>query len=173
MRNGGSWKSRAAKMTSCLLLSAAAGLVLSPLTQAENYGVSAACGRNYKPNVVQIDGDVNTPVALTVPEIEALPGQETLNITYLNHLGAAETFSETGPTLWTVLSIAAGGIKVPPPTPNEYVGEPAAQTTLYIVVVGTDGYETVVSEGEVDPGFGNAPILLGYAEDGGAMTETG
>jgi hypothetical protein len=31
----------------------------------------------------------------------------------------------------------------------------------------------VVSEGEVDPGFGNAPILLGYAEDGGAMTETG
>jgi hypothetical protein len=171
MRNGGSWKSRAAKMTSCLLMSAAAGLVFSPLTQAENYGVSAACGRNYKPNVIQIDGDVNTPVALTVPEIEALPGQETLNITYLNHLGAAETFSETGPTLWTVLSIAAGGIKVPPPTPNEYVGEPAAQTTLYIVVVGTDGYETVVSEGEVDPGFGNAPVLLGYAEDGVVLSQ--
>ena len=50
------------------------------------------------------------------------------------------------------------------PAPRE--PEPAAQTTLYIVVVGTDGYETVVSEGEVDPGFGNAPILLGYAEDG-------
>jgi hypothetical protein len=73
MRNGGSWKSRAAKMTSCLLMSAAAGLVFSPLTQAENYGVSTACARNYKPNVIQIDGDVNTPVALTVPEIEALP----------------------------------------------------------------------------------------------------
>lgn len=171
MRNGGSWKSRAAKMTSCLLMSAAAGLVFSPLTQAENYGVSTACARNYKPNVIQIDGDVNTPVALTVPEIEALPGQETLNITYLNHPGAAETLSETGPTLWTVLSIAAGGIKVPPPTPNEYVGEPAAQTTLYIVVVGTDGYETVVSEGEVDPGFGNAPILLGYAEDGVVLSQ--
>lgn len=160
MRNGGSWKSRAAKMTSCLLMSAAAGLVFSPLTQAENYGVSTACARNYKPNVIQIDGDVNTPVALTVPEIEALPGQETLNITYLNHLGAAETLSETGPTLWTVLSIAAGGIKVPPPTPNEYVGEPAAQTTLYIVVVGT-----------VDSGFGNAPILLGYAEDGVVLSQ--
>jgi hypothetical protein len=171
MRNGSSWKRRAAKMTSCLLVSAAAGLVLSPPTHAENYGVSAACGRNYKPNVIRIDGDVNTPVALTVPEIEALPGQETLNITYLNHLGAAETFSETGPTLWTVLSIAAGGIKVPPPTPNEYVGEPAAQTTLYIVVVGTDGYETVVSEGEIDPGFGNAPILLGYAEDGIVLSQ--
>ncbi len=110
-------------------------------------------------------------MALTVPEIEALSGQETLNITYLNHLGAAETFSETGPTLWTVLSIAAGGIKVPPPTPNEYVGEPAAQTTLYIMVVGTDGYETVVSQGEIDPGFGNAPILLGYAEDGVVLSQ--
>lgn len=81
--------------------------------QADNYGVSAACGRNYEPNVIRIDGDVNTPVALTVPQLEALPGQETLNITYLNHLGVAETFSETGPTLWTVLSVAAGGIKVP------------------------------------------------------------
>jgi hypothetical protein len=42
---------------------------------------------------------------------------------------------------------------------------------LYIVVVGTDGYETVVSEGEVDPGFGNAPILLGYAEDGVVLSQ--
>jgi len=91
---------------------------------------------------------------------------QTLNITCLNHLGMAQTHSETGPTLWTVLSIAAGGIKVPPPTKNEYVGEPAAQTTLYVVVVETDGYETVVSEAEIDPGFGNAPILLAHAEDG-------
>jgi hypothetical protein len=83
----------------------------------------------------------------------------------------AETFSETGPTLWTVLSVAAGGIKVPPPTPSEHVGEPAAQTTLYIVVIGTDGYETVMSEGEIDEGFGNAPILLGYAEDGVVLSQ--
>jgi hypothetical protein len=37
------------------------------------------------------DGYVNTPVALTVPQLEALPGQETLNITYLNHLGVASS----------------------------------------------------------------------------------
>jgi hypothetical protein len=153
------------------LLFAGAGFGLLHSAQAQNYTVSAACGRNYEPNVIQIDGFVNTPVALTVPALEALPGQETLNITYLNHLDAVETYSETGPTLWTVLNIAAGGIKVPPPTPNEYVGEPAAQTSLYIVVIGTDGYETVVSEGEIDPGFGNAPILLGWAEDGVALSQ--
>jgi hypothetical protein len=171
MRDRLGWKGRAAVVASCLLIFTGALLVLASAARAENYGVSAACGRNYKPNVIQIDGYVNTPVALTVPQLEALPGQETLNITYLNHLGVAETFSETGPTLWTVLSVAAGGIKVPPPTPSEYVGEPAAQTTLYIVVVGTDGYETVVSEGEIDEGFGNAPILLGYAEDGVVLSQ--
>jgi hypothetical protein len=169
MRNRVGWKGRAAVVAACLLI--LAGTIFTASARAENYGASAACGRNYKPNVIQIDGYVNTPVALTVPQLEALPGQETLNITYLNHLGVAETFSETGPTLWTVLSVAAGGIKVPPPTPSEYVGEPAAQTTLYIVVVGTDGYETVVSEGEIDEGFGNAPILLGYAEDGVVLSQ--
>ena len=143
-----------------------ASLGIPQLAHSVSYSVSGACGYNFVPNVIKVDGDVNVPGSLTVSQIAALPGQQTLNITYLNHLGVAQAHSETGPTLWTVLSIAAGGIKVPPPTKNEYVGEPAAQTTLYIVVVGTDGYETVVSEAEIDPGFGNAPILLAYAEDG-------
>jgi len=149
----------------------AAGLVLAfPLaTRADE--ISGACGRDYDPNVIRIDGDVNTPIELSVPQLRALPGQETLNITFLNHLGAAQSHSETGPTLWNVLALAAGGIKVPPPTPNEYVGEPAKQTTLYVVIVGTDGYETVVSEAEIDPGFGNAPILLGWAEDGVVLAD--
>jgi hypothetical protein len=135
---------------------ASASLGIPQLAQSASYSVSGACGHNYVPNVIKVDGDVNVPTSLTVSQIAALPGQQTLNITYLNHLGVAQAHSETGPTLWTVLSIAAGGIKVPPPTKNEYAGEPAAQTTLYIVVVGTDGYETVVSEAEIDPGFGNA-----------------
>ncbi|HLK83772.1 MAG TPA: hypothetical protein VKT99_20085 [Xanthobacteraceae bacterium] len=165
MLKGADWKRCAAKAAGILTLAGAA-LVFAHSTKADNYRVSAACGHNYVPNVIKIDGDVNVPVALTVSQIAALPGQQTLNIAYLNHLGVAQTHSETGPTLWTVLSIAAGGIKVPPPTRNEYVGEPAAQTTLYIMVVGTDGYETLISEAEIDPGFGNAPILLAYAEDG-------
>ena len=163
MREG--WRGCTAKASGLVMLAGAA-LAIPQSVLAESYHVSAACGHNYVPNVIKIDGDVNFPTALTVSQIAALPGQQTLNITYLNHLGVAQSHSETGPTLWTVLSIAAGGIKVPPPTPNEYVGEPAAQTTLYIVVVGTDGYQTVVSEAEIDSGFGNAPILLGYAEDG-------
>jgi hypothetical protein len=141
-----------------------AGLAIPQPVQADQ--ISGACGSHYVPNVIRIDGDVNFPASLTPAQIAALPGQQTLNITYLNHLGVAQAHSETGPTLWTALSIAAGGIKVPPPTPNEYPEEPAIQTTLYIVVAGTDGYQTVVSEAEIDPGFGNAPILLGWAEDG-------
>ena len=171
MRKGWNWNSRAAATASGLLMLAAAGLAPVQQAQAENYRVSAACGHNYVSNVIKIDGDVNFPTTLTVPQLAALPGQQTLNVTFLNHLGVAQSHSETGPSLWTVLSVAAGGIKVPPPTPNEYVGEPAAQTTLYLVVVGTDGYETVVSEAEIDPGFGNAPILLAYAEDGKVLSK--
>jgi hypothetical protein len=166
MGNRWDWKSSAATKAAGVLVIAGMGFAPPQAVQAERYGVSAACGHDYVPNVIKIDGDVNFHATLTVPQIAALPGQQTLNITFLNHLGVAQSHSETGPSLWTVLSIAAGGIKVPPPTPNEYVGEPAAQTTLYIVVVGTDGYETVVSEAEIDPSFGNAPILLAYAEDG-------
>jgi hypothetical protein len=141
-----------------------AGLTIPQSAQADK--ISGACGHHYVPNVIRVDGDVNFPVSLTPAQIAALPGQQTLHITYLNHLGVAQAHTETGPSLWTVLSVAAGGIKVPPPTPNQYPEEPAIQTTLYIVVVGTDGYQTVVSEAEIDPGFGNAPILLAYAEDG-------
>ena len=164
MRKGWDWKGRASAKALCLLTVAGAGLAFNQPAQADK--VSGACGHNFVPNVIKIDGDVNFPVALTVPQLAALPGQQTLNITFLNHLGVAQAHSETGPTLWTVLSVAAGGIKVPPPTKNEYPGEPAKQTTLYIVIVGTDGYETVVAEAEIDPGFGNAPILLAHAEDG-------
>ena len=157
------WNKRAATGISGLVMLVGAGLASAPSARAD--AISGACGRDYDPNVIHIDGDVNKPVELTVRALEALPGQETLNITFLNHLGVAQSHSETGPTLWTVLNIAAGGIKVPPPTPDEYVNEPAKQTTLYVAVVGTDGYETVVSEAEIDPDFGNAPILLGWAED--------
>ncbi len=164
MHIGSKWTSRVAAKASGFLMLVGAGLALASSAHAD--AISAACGRDYDPNVIHIDGDVMKPVELTVRALAALPGQETLNITFLNHLGVAQSHSETGPTLWTVLDIAAGGIKVPPPTPSEYVNEPAKQTTLYVVVVGTDGYETVVSEAEIDPGFGNAPILLGWAEDG-------
>jgi hypothetical protein len=161
---------RAAARASCLLVLAGASLAFPRSTEAAD-DVSAACGHHFRPNVIKIDGDVNTPVNLTVDEIAALPGQQTLNITYLNHLGVAQAHSETGPTLWTVLNIAAGGIKVPPPTPNQYVGQPAKQITLYVLVVGTDGYQAVVSEAEIDQDFGNAPILLAYMEDGVVLSD--
>jgi hypothetical protein len=152
--------------TSAFASSPRAGSPTSTAAPHDEYpGVSAACGDAYEPNEVAVDGDVNRPVSLNADQIRALPGQETLNISYLNHLGAVKSYSETGPTLWNVLSIAAGGLNVPPPTPNQYAG-PSPQTALYIVVIGTDGYETVVSEGEIDPGFGNAPILLGIDQDG-------
>jgi hypothetical protein len=77
MRNRVGRKGRAAVVAACLLVFAGAILVLAQPARAENYGVSAACGRNYKPNVIQIDGYVNTPVALTVPQLGRACGKAT------------------------------------------------------------------------------------------------
>ena len=168
MRDGCRW--RAAAKAFSLLVLAGTGVALPRSAEAAG-AVSAACGHRFEPNVIRIDGDVNTPVDLTVDEIAALPGQQTLNITFVNHLGVAQSHSETGPTLWTVLNIAAGGIKIPPPTPNQYPEQPSKQITLYVLVVGTDGYEALVSEAEIDQSFGNAPILLAYKEDGVVLSD--
>jgi hypothetical protein len=167
----GLWGSSAGRIAKTFGICMVAGATLAFCQSARADEVSGACGHNFVPNVIKIDGDVNFPTILTVPQLKALPGQQTLNIEFLNHLGVAQSHAETGPSLWTVLSVAAGGIKVPPPTKNEYVNEPAKQTTLYVVIVATDGYETVVAEAEIDPGFGNAPILLAHTEDGEPLSK--
>ena len=150
---------------------AALGWFVIPASGADTEdAVSAACGHHYEPNSISVDGDVNQPVSLTVGQLQALPGQQTLNISYLNHLGALQHFSETGPTLWNVLAIAAGGLKIPPLTHNQYPG-PNPQTVLYIVVIGTDGYQTLIAEGDIDPGFSNAPVLVAYAENGTPLSQ--
>ena len=37
---------------------------------------------------------------------------------------------------------------------------------MYVVVTGSDGYQAVIAWGEIDPDFGDQPILLAYAENG-------
>lgn len=41
--------------------------------------------------------------------------------------------------------------------------------THYVVITATDGYRVVLSGGELDPNFGNAPILLAWEQDGAAL----
>ena len=44
------------------------------------------------------------------------------------------------------------------------------QLRKYVIVTAKDGYEAVVSWGEIDPELAGAPILLAWEEDGEALT---
>ena len=48
--------------------------------------------------------------------------------------------------------------------PNPYI-------TLYVMVIATNGYQTLVSESEIDPQYGNTPVLVSLVEDGVPMTQ--
>src|SRR5258708_5575529 len=109
--------------------------------------ISPACG-DYHPNVIVVDGIVPQPTTLTVAQLAALPDQQTLNISFLDWLNNTQSHTEHGPTLWTVLSLGAGGVEVDKLLDEQYQG-PNPYITLYVMVVATNGYQTLVSESEI------------------------
>ncbi|MGO4811528.1 hypothetical protein AB4156_18350 [Cupriavidus sp. 2MCAB6] len=44
---------------------------------------------------------------------------------------------------------------------------------MYVVATGSDGYKTPISLGEIEPGFGNQPVMIAYAMDGAPLTASG
>jgi hypothetical protein len=131
--------------------------------------ISPACG-DYHPNVIVVDAMARKPTTLTVPQLAALPDQQTLNISFLDRLNNTQSHTEHAPLLWTVLSLGAGGVEVDKLLDEQYQG-PNPYITLYVVVVAANGYPTLVSESEIDPEYGNTPVLVSLVEDGVPMTQ--
>jgi hypothetical protein len=78
--------------------------------------------------------------------------------------GGPVTDAYTGTALWTLLG-SAGGIKPIPGVKN-------SSLLNYVVAVGSDGYEAVISGGELNPMFGgnsSAPDLVAYSDTGGQL----
>ena len=73
--------------------------------------------------------------------------------------------TEHGPLLWAVLSLGAGGVEVDKLLDEQYQG-PNPYITLYFMVIAINGYQTLVSESEIDPQYGNTPVLVSLVEDG-------
>jgi len=131
--------------------------------------LSPAC-TDYKPNTILVDGYVNHPVQLTIEQLAGLGDQKAMEIHFVDRLGNTQTHTERGPLLWTVINEAAGGIHTPPPALEQYQG-PNPWITLYVVLVATNGYQSLVSEAEIDPGYGNQPVVLSVEEDGKLMAD--
>lgn len=114
--------------------------------------VAAAAGS------IEILGAVATPGAVSVADLQALPAQ-TVEVDFQSGKGD-QHHAYTGVLLWDVLSQA--GIATDEEIKNDIL-------RFYALVTANDGYQVVISLGEIDPQFGNNPYLLAWDEDGAPL----
>lgn len=109
---------------------------------------------------LHIGGQVYNPLVLSVDDLRAYPAQ-TLEVSYLS---GEDTISAayTGVLLWDILSSAQVNFNAD--VKND-------KLSFLIVATGSDGYQVAISWGEIDPEFGNQPVLLAYARDGAPIAD--
>lgn len=107
---------------------------------------------------IEITGLVLRPGPLSEADLQNLPA-ETVDVTFESG-GNPQNHTFTGVRLIDILT---------------YVGLDVASDAhhpllpVYLVVTANDGYQIVVSGGEIDPGFGNVPMLLAWEQDGAPL----
>ncbi len=74
--------------------------------------------------------------------------------------GVPVTDTYTGTTLWNLLA-DAGGVTTTT-AKNDILSK-------YVIATGSDGYKAVFSLGEIDPSFGNQPVMVAYADTKGQL----
>ena len=112
--------------------------------------------------VFLVTGQVKTPKWVDVYALKQLPPVNQ-NVTYFA-AGQVENETFTGALLWDLLQSV--GIITNPNIKNDILRK-------IIIVIGTDGYVTVFTAGEIDPGFGGNQILVAYAVNGQPLGSQG
>ncbi|NJR12447.1 molybdate ABC transporter substrate-binding protein [bacterium] len=112
-------------------------------------------------NAVRVDGQVLNPLTLTVDDLKANFASQTVTVTFQN---GEDTLSATftGVPVWQILSAAQPNLNAD--VPNDHLSQ-------YLVITGSDGTQSVIAWGEIDPDVGNALILLVYEQDGSPITD--
>ena len=139
-----------------VVLGVAAAAVPTPGRAALQASPAASPGAT---EAVEITGLVVRPGALTVADLQGL-SPETVTVVQETRRGQEEhTF--TGVRLYDVLDLV-----------DFHVGHDERNPLLrrYLVVTAKDGHQLVVSGGELDPLFGDTPMMLAWEEDGRPLT---
>lgn len=104
---------------------------------------------------VRITGAVRQPGTWTIAQLSALPTR-TVTVGFGTDRGP-EQHTETGVPLDTVLD-RVGLLPV--------AGKKHSELSAGVLAIGADGYQALVSFGELAPNFGNRGILLATTQDG-------
>lgn len=135
---------------------APAGITLAQATPTAGAASTPAAGQSF-----DIVGLVQNPGSVTVDELRQYP-VETVEVTYAVD-GEQEAHTFTGVRLVDVVNGAGFTVDA---------DDPSAVLELYMVITAKDGYQIVLSVGEIYPDFGDAPILLAWEEDGAPLSPT-
>jgi hypothetical protein len=127
-------------------------------TETNVAGIFDDCGYRFTP--VLISGRVGDPGIYNVPLATPIT---TESVTYLA-AGVPVSDTYTGTTLWDLLTYA-GGVTTTT-AKNDILSK-------YVIATGSDGYQAVFSLGEIDPSFGNQPVLVAYADTAGQLGPNG
>ncbi len=127
-------------------------------TEIDLAGFFAGCGYDFAP--VLVAGQVGNPGIYNLP---ATTPVTTESVTYLA-AGVPVSDTYTGTTLWDLLAYA-GGVTTTS-AKNDILSK-------YVIATGSDGYQAVFSLGEIDPSFGNQPVLVAYADTAGQLGPNG
>ena len=138
-------------MTVALMLATVASTGLTAFAQATPATPTSS-------DSIAISGEVKTSGSLSVADLQALPN-EHLDVTFTAS-GKPQNHTFTGTPLLGVLDHV--GLVTPKGGKNPLLG-------VYLVVTAKDGYQVVISGGELDPSFGNTPRYLAWDQDGKAL----
>jgi DMSO/TMAO reductase YedYZ molybdopterin-dependent catalytic subunit len=150
-------------MTRRILLAAGATLALAMLGSASPAlaGGKLSCSGGYAPKF-EITGAVEHPATYTMAELEALPSTR-LSVSFV-----AGTTLDIDTYQGVLLSdlLNAAGVMVNPAVKNDILSK-------YVVVIGSDCYQTVLAIGDVLPDFGGQPVAVAFADASGPLTSDG
>ncbi|MCC6613669.1 MAG: molybdate ABC transporter substrate-binding protein [Anaerolineae bacterium] len=108
-----------------------------------------------------VDGQVLNPLSLTADSLRADYAAQTVDVSYVSGEETV-TASFTGALLWDVINAAQ---------PNLNADLNNDKLSMFIVVTGADGYQAVIAWAEIDPAYGNQPVLIAYDQDGGPLAD--
>jgi hypothetical protein len=121
-------------------------------------GLLDSFGYSFSP--VLVSGQVADPGIYNLPTTTPVT---TESVTY-TAAGVPVSDTYTGTTLWNLLADAGGATTTT--AKNDILSK-------YVIATGSDGYQAVFSLGEIDPMFGNQPVLVAYADTAGQLGPKG
>lgn len=115
---------------------------------------------NYTFSPVLVSGDVADPGLFNLPTTTPVT---TESVTFQSE-GIPVSDTYTGTSLWNLLT-DAGGITTTS-AKNDILSK-------YVIATSADGQQVVFSAGQLDPEFGNQPVLAAYADTAGQLGPEG